>query len=273
MHSHQQFCVNALAARNRHTHTHTVKTTGSDTTLMATRNPANQLMICSLSQYLRWVFFAPSKRWLALGFLVAINSTTLKWGKSSPQNSWDFTEVFRSTACECGDASLKKRWDLCVSFGLLMGLWVFFLHPSSSLKNVTIIYWNLEFYSTTFFGDSGRTCGSFLSYPSRRVSFFKVPTCLKQQRSSRRGVVERNVSCEFCMVFCIQKNNIIWHGQSFGENLQIPSSIWKLSKTRAGSAMEYTTRDGGTIRHWFDQLHNISWWNKTGALKTWHGMV
>ena len=53
-------------------------------------------------------FFDPSKRWLALGFLVAINSTTLKWGKSSPQNSWDFTEVFRSTACECGDASLKK---------------------------------------------------------------------------------------------------------------------------------------------------------------------
>ena len=152
---HQQFCVNTLA---------------------------NQLMIGSWNPSIYVGFFSHHpKRWLALGFLVAINSTTLKWGKSSPQNSWDFTEVFRSTACECGDASLKKRWDLCVSFGLLMGLWVFFF---CILAQTWKIYWNLEFYSTTCFGDFGRTCGSFLSYPSRWVSFFKVPTCLKQQRSS-----------------------------------------------------------------------------------------
>ena len=145
------------------------------------------------SQYLRcffFFFFAPSQRWLALGFLVAINSTTLKWGKSSPQNSWDFTEVFRSTACECGDASLKKRWDLCVSFGLLMGLWVFFF-------GILAQAWKMwpsfpEIWSSILdiqVAGSGRNSS--------------VPTCLWTAAFILGGVVERNVSCKFCMVFCI----------------------------------------------------------------------
>lgn len=152
----------------------------------------------------------------------------------------------------------------------------FFLHPSSSLKNVTIIYWNLEFYSTTFFGDSGRTCGSFLSYLSRWVSFFKVPNLPQAAAFFKKGCCGK--TCELWVLYGFlyskKQHHLAW------------AKFWgKLADPKFDLEAEQNTRrqrHGIHHQRWRNhqalirsvtQLHNISWWKKTGALKTWHGMV